>query len=201
MKAIYLLISFILFSSCSQSNEKPQQGAAFKTVFIDFAKVRAQVPKDYIRTSLDEYESILLASDREQSLKDFDLRSISTLRSMPVSTQLYLDSTNYGNHILFQEGEHVKLTKSIAGQYLHMLNKQLEQTWGNAGLVYELKDKKFFSNRDAKVIKIKFKVTYNDFQKYVTQYIISGRAKTIGVIFSTVEDTDADELMKRININ
>ncbi len=201
MKSIHILITFILFLSCSPSEDNAQENEAFKTIVIDFARVKAQVPVSYVRTNLDEYESMLLESDREQALKDIDLRANNNLKSIPVKTQLYLDSTNYGNHILFQEGEHVKLTKELVGQYLHILNKQLEQSWGEAGLHYELQDKRFFSNREAQVIKIKFKVSYNDFQKYVTQYIISGRAKTIGVFSSTIADTDADELMKRIQIN
>lgn len=200
MKSIYLIIIALLLESCSQGKNDGINNDAYKTVTIEFANIQAQVPKVYVRSSIENYENKILESDREQFLKDLDLQSLNGLKDLPIATEVYLDSTNFLNQIYFQEGEYVKLTKPIAQQYLQMLKEHLEQSWTKLGLTYDLKEKKFFSNGDWQVIKIKYKIDFRSYQKYQTQYILSGRTKTIGLIISTVEDTDTDEIFGRIKI-
>ena len=200
MKAKLLVIAIVFFVSCSSGDEKQITNNAFKNVTLDFAEVEAQVPKNYVRTSFDEYERIINESETEQYLKDINLQNINKLRSVPVAIELYLDSSNYVNQIYFQEGEYVKLDKSIAQQYLQVLRGQVEQSWETLGIGYQLKEKKFFSNKDLQVIQIKYKLDLYGSEKYFTQYIISGRRKTIGVMINNKSDIDTEEILKGVKM-
>ncbi len=200
MKTILPILIVLLLTSCLQSKDEKTNSDLYKTVSLKFAKILVQVPANYVRSSFDEYEKKLIESDRDEFLKGLDLQSLNGLRSLPVAIEIYADSTNFLNYILFQDGEHVMLTKPIAQQYLQVLKGHLERSWGSLGLSYDLKEKKFFSNGNSQVIKIKYKTAIRDYKKYQTQYIVSGRTKTIGVIVSTVQDIDSDDIVGRIKM-
>lgn len=72
---------------------------------------------------------------------------IENLKLMPTEFVIYADRENYENCFWIQSGEYVDFDKSIASQYIGMLEKQVSQDWSSLGLDYERLEKEIFRNR------------------------------------------------------
>lgn len=184
-----------MFSSCGQT-DKTKEKDDLKKVTIDFAEAVIEIPDFYRLISPDDLKNELLSSDKPNNVIQTSIQKIEKLKSMPTDFIIYADTANFENNLWFQEGEHVRLTKSLSQQYLGMLEKQLGQTWTPQGIEYERIESKFISRSNNQVIKLKYKLTHDDFSRFTTQYIVSGKSKTIGIVVNDLSLKDYEILIK-----
>jgi hypothetical protein len=202
MKKIIIALGILILAGCgnSTSQNRPLEfnDQDFKKVNVDFLAQEILIPKNYVETTLGEMWEKLLEIKRETKFVNAVKEGIEKLKLMPTEFVIYADKENYENCFWIQSGEYVDFNKSIASQYIGMLEKQLGQEWSSLGLNYERLEKRYLKTKKSKIIKVKYKQEYEGQEKYQTQYIVTKNYKTFGIVVSNYENIDFEEIVKRI---
>ena len=198
-QVLYLLSIIFLVNSCGQSS-RSVHSQDLQTVTIDFADAEIKMPKNYKQVSPDELKKILISSDKPHDVVQANIRKIETLKTFPTDFIIYSDTTNAENNIWFQEGEHISLTKSLSEQYLSALEQQLQKEWTPQDIEYDRVESKYFAGSNAQIIKLKYKLTHESFSQYTTQYVISTRTKTMGIVINSQTLADYESMVKGMKI-
>lgn len=185
--------------SCGENRDNISD-SDLKRISIDFANAKMNLPKSFQQTSFSEYRQKLINSNKPNDVIESSLVKLEQMQSIPQKIILFTDTSNFDNAIWFQEGEHVNLTKSLAQQYMRLLDENLVKQWTPQGIKFSKIDSKYFNGKNAKVIKLKYKLTDNISTRFSTQYIISTNSNTWSITVSNITDQDFEQLVKKIKI-
>lgn len=169
-------------------------------VKLDFANAEIPMPKSYVRKNLKTLEEEIKNSDATKEEKEEDLKFVHVLMSQPNGRDLYLDTITQGDFIFFTTGIEVYVSKEIANQYLSQLDKEMKQNWSKIGFSANLIEGRYMQSDDYKMVKIKYLINNDIYQKYVTQYIITAKQKTIGLLVSSTHGFDLQELIHHMKL-
>lgn len=194
---IFIITSILILSSCTQP-VKTINRKELQKVRIDFASAKMDIPKSYKLTSPDELLNALYLMDITDMLIQSSIQKIQAIKTFPTAFIIYADTINFDNSIWFQEGEHIHLTKTISQQYLQILEQQFQSEWTPQGIDYERVDSKFLTGKNMQILKLKYKLSYDSFSKYTTQYIVSSKSHTFGIIVNNRTEDDYEDLVKQI---
>ncbi|HYF66655.1 MAG TPA: hypothetical protein VD884_00905 [Ohtaekwangia sp.] len=194
-KLFYILIILSL-TACGKGGGFDENDD-LQLVKIEFANSTIGIPKNYKLKSPEEIKESLLNSSKRYSEISETIQKLDYIKSIPTEFQIYVDTLNYDNNIWFQEGQYVRLTKSLSQQYLSALETQLQKQWTPQDIKYERLESKFLSGTHAQLIKLKYKLSRESSSTYTTQYLISSNSKTIGVIINNVGPDDMENLVSR----
>jgi hypothetical protein len=145
-------------------------------------------------------KEFLVNSDKPEDVIQASVQKIETVKTLPTDFIIYSDTTNFENNIWFQEGEHVPLTKSLSQQYLGMLEHQLQKEWTPQGIKYDRVESKYFSGRNNQIIKLKYKLIHQSFSRYTTQYLISTKTQTMGIVINSLTLSDYESMVTEMKI-
>jgi hypothetical protein len=172
-------------------------GARLQTVAVGFANASMEIPLSYKRVPVEELENLLINSGIPEDLK----QKLAFVNAFPAHFIIYSDTTNLQNMIWFQKGEHITLTKGLAQQYLSMLEQQLEGQWKPYGIDYDRVGSNFISENNIKILKLQYKLNHQGLVRYATQYLVSTKTQTIGVIVNGLTSNDFESSVRRLKIN
>lgn len=196
---LYFLSIILLFISCGKKINSDGEG--FQTVTIDFANARMEMPHSYKHVSVEELENLVMNSSGPEDLKQLQIQKFELVKAFPEQFIIYCDTANSENTIWLQKGEHITLTKHIAQQYLGMLEQQLEAQWKPYGIEYDRMENNYVSVNDIQIIKIKYRLNHQDLERYTTQYLISTKTQTMGIIVNGIDLNDYENNVKRLKIS
>lgn len=198
-----LLIVFTsgLFSSCeddiineinkavseSFTNNEKTEFQENTSINVDFAKIKIQLPKYYVKTSHEELTSVIDFIDENTQIH---LNNIKEFEKSNKGFIIFVDSSNVFNQLLILGAEHTYFDKKTAGQYLYLLERQLENEWIPRNIQYTRLESNYLSNSNVRILKVKYETIINEFTNYTTQYIITTAKKSFSilVINNTGED-------------
>jgi hypothetical protein len=172
----------------------------FQTVNIDFANAKMEMPRSYKRVSVEELENLLVNSGGPEDLKQLQIGKFELVKAFPAHFIIYSDTANSENTIWFQKGEHITMTKSIAQQYRGMLEQHLEEQWKPFGIEYDRMESIYISANDIQIIKLKYMLNYQDLERYTTQYLISTKTQTWGIIVNGITASDYEDNVRRLKV-
>ncbi|HEY9083138.1 MAG TPA: hypothetical protein VIN73_07375 [Vicingaceae bacterium] len=154
---------------------------------IDFAKIKIQLPKYYFKTNHEELTSVIDFIDENTQIH---LNNIKEFEKSNKGFIIFVDSSNVFNQLLILGAEHTYFDKKTAGQYLYLLERQLENEWIPRNIQYTRLESNYLSNSNVRILKVKYETIVNEFTNYTTQYIITTAKKSFSilVINNTGED-------------
>jgi hypothetical protein len=182
------------------SVDKSMVTESTRTVSIDFANASIELPKSFELTTTDDLKFALINSNKSDKIIQTNLQKIEAIENFPFAIIIYSDTSNFENNIWFQQGEHFQLTKELSKHYINLVEKQLKLDWSYQGIDYERVEGKYLSNKNAQIIKLKYKLTLEGETRFTTQYLISTRTQTIGVIINNMTTIDFENLIKGIRV-
>jgi hypothetical protein len=195
---LYFLSLILLFISCEKRKTLDAEG--LQTVTIGFANASMEMPRFYRDIPVEVLENLLGNSGEPDDLKQLQIQRLELVKAFPAHFIIYTDSTNLANQIWFQKGEHIVLTKHIAQQYLSMLEHQLEEQWNPYGVDYNRMESRYISTPNGQIIKLKYKIYHQDQMRFSTQYLISTRTQTMGIIVNGIDSMDYEDNVRRLKI-
>ncbi len=200
MKQLITIISILcLLFSCGKTDALKQED--LQEITLDFSETVIEIPRSYELISLNKLKEKLIALGKTNNITLDDILNIEKLKSISRSFIVYADTTNSENNIFFQEANYTELTGSSAQEYLDLLEKHTAHMWKNKKVSFEKIESEFISDEDCKIIKLKYKLTHDNFSRFGTQYIISSKLKTIGITVNSLTSEDYEALIRKLKMN
>lgn len=209
-RLLFSLITFLLYvivlTSCDDGNilklnkaitdslSKQEQPITqeLTSVTIDFAKIKIQLPKYYFISNHEELISIIDLIDENTQIQ---LNNIKEFEKSNKGFIIFVDSNNVFNQIMIFGAEHTYFDKKTAGQYLYLLERQLENEWIPRNINYTRLESNYLSNSNVRILKVKYETIINNHTNYTTQYIITTAKKSFSII---VNDNTGKDFQKNI---
>lgn len=176
----------------SFSNQDQTITEEFTNVTIDFAKIKIQLPKYYFKTDHEELTSIIDFIDENTQIQ---LNNIKEFEKSNKGFVIFVDSSNVFNQIMIFGAEHTYFDKKTAGQYLYLLERQLENEWIPRNINYTRLESNYLSNSNVRILKVKYEIIINNITNYTTQYIITTAKKSFSIV---VNNTTIEDFQKNI---
>lgn len=199
MNRLFCILTIVCFTACYKT-DKSKEIDDLQVVKIEFANATIGIPQRYKLTSPEELKEGLLNSGKQYSEISETIQKIDAIKSIPTAFEIYVDTLNFDNNVWFQQGEHVRLTKSVSQQYLAVLETQLQKQWTPQGIKFERIESKYLSGTDVHLVKLKYKLTREGLSTYTTQYLVSSNSTTLGVVINNANSDDLERLIRGIRI-
>ncbi len=201
MKYILLIVLLVSFG-CQNKAEKSVGFSSenYKEFTVDFLNATVLLPKTYEKLTADELKNKLLALVENPDQADFINQGFENLKKSPFGFAVFADKDDCTSYIWVRQGEFVPLDKTLANQYLGMVSARVEQDWGGIGMDYERLENRFIQTDESKIIKIKYRTELDNRIGYHTQYVITSKIKTFDFLVVSNQNTDLENLIKRINV-
>ncbi|PCI98513.1 MAG: hypothetical protein COB15_05630 [Flavobacteriales bacterium] len=197
MKNFLFILSIFIATGCGEDNTINYN---LKTIEIRFAKAKMDIPNSYIKSSPDELIEEVKRSDLPEPIVKSRIQFYETIKSYKLKSLVFTDTTNIGNKIMIQEGEHVMLTKKISQLYAGKLEQELEKNWLTQGVGYKRIEIKFSKGGTTQLVKLKYNIIFGDYSNYTTQYIITTLKKTLAITVTSTSKEDYEDLIKGMKI-
>lgn len=185
-----LLLLFIA-SSCQSNTENKN----FEKHHIDFINASIFLPKEYKKITIDNLVSKIEENSVDNTVKNYHIQYYKKLKTTPYKFDFIIDTTDEGNLISFQSSKYFDFNKNIVSLYLDMLESQSYAIERDVGKKYERIESEYTENNGVKIIRVKYKETYKDWIGYKTQYIITTKLKTFGIIILNRNNIDYKNLV------
>ena len=183
-------INKTITDSFSKQDKKITQ--EFTSITIDFAKISIELPKYYFKTNHEELTSIIDFIDENTQIQ---LNSIKEFEKSNKGFIIFVDSNNVFNQIMIFGAEHTYFDKKTAGQYLYLLERQLENEWIPRNINYTRLESNYLSNSNVRILKVKYETIINNITNYTTQYIITTGKKSFSIV---VNNSTSEDFQKNI---
>ena len=183
-------INKTITDSFSKQDKKITQ--EFTSITIDFAKIRIELPKYYFKTNHEELTSIIDFIDENTQIQ---LNNIKEFEKSNKGFIIFVDSNNVFNQIMIFGAEHTYFDKKTAGQYLYLLERQLENEWIPRNINYTRLESNYLSNSNVRILKVKYETIINNITNYTTQYIITTGKKSFSIV---VNNSTSEDFQKNI---
>ncbi len=185
--------------SCGKKDTLKQED--LQEITLDFSEAVIEIPKSYELISLNKLKEELIDLGKTNNITQEDILNIEKLKSISTNFTVYADTANSENNIFFQEANYTELTESAAQGYLNLLEEHIAHTWRNKKVTFEKIESEFISDEDRKIVKLKYKLTHDNFSRFGIQYIISTKSKTIGITISSLTSEDYEALIRKLKMN
>lgn len=115
---------------------------------------------------------------------------------MGQTVEIFIENGNYRNNISFQKGNYVELTKEAVEVYVDLLENRLFVESESFGVERKRLESKFLKYGISKVVKVKYLQTYGEEKIYLTQYLVTYKVNTFGIIVASESDNDYQYILK-----
>ncbi|MEC3906149.1 hypothetical protein VOI54_03910 [Tamlana sp. 2201CG12-4] len=191
MKNILLIFILITFISCK--SDKKEIAPEFKDSnlqLVEFLEKKIYLPKGFKKSSIEMFAELIENSPNKNELTEYELRKLENFKKMGESIEIFIQEDNYRNNISFQLGDYVQLTKEAVEVYVDLLENHLFVESESFGVERKRLESKFLSYGNSKVVKVKYLQTFGVEKIYLTQYLVTYKLKTFGIIISSETDND-----------
>src|SRR5688500_5131132 len=189
MRLAAAIATIIFLSACGHLTDNSEITTA-KEIDISFTPAKIKIPKQYKQHSPGELKKIIENSGGPADLIAMRTSKIDGLANSNIGFDIYVDTTNTENTILFMQGTGVRLTPSLIQEYLTLIDQQLTKSWTPYGFQFKIVDSKIFTNNGIDFLKVKYEVTYQDSKTHLTQYLVTQNKKGIGVLVDNEGSAD-----------
>ncbi|MBW6482383.1 MAG: hypothetical protein K0B10_04915 [Vicingaceae bacterium] len=210
LSLLFLLISVISIScddyvvhkinktiTDSFSKQDKKMIKEFTSITIDFAKIKIELPKYYFKTNHEELTSIIDFIDENTQIQ---LNNIKEFEKSNKGFIIFVDSNNVFNQIMIFGAEHTYFDKKSAGQYLYLLERQLENEWIPRNINYTRLESNYLSNSNVRILKVKYETNINNITNYTTQYIITTAKKSFSIVVNNSTNEDFQKNIAAIKL-
>lgn len=194
-----ITLCFCLFISCRQS-EKIVSNPNLQRVSIYFANAHIDIPRSYRLTTPDQMGIYMHKSGMPEKVIAQNIHILEALKGSSIAFLIYADTADFQKNIWFMDIKNVHLTKMMSQQYLGMAEQRLKETWTPLGVEYKRVESRFETGADARLLKLKYKLTKGKFIRYTTQYIISTNKQSLGIMINNSTPEDFESLVTKMTI-
>lgn len=198
----WLLMIVIGLLSC---NEAPK-----KTVVDDFdygmtytfdipeSGVSLVLPNEYVKTTIEEYKSLLESSELAPEIIENQFMALSNINFSFPNFDLLVDTSTYENLIwIIRKGPHIELNTETSKLAVELFTQRTPRD-NKIVQKEELLGQKLVSRRWYKYVQWNVKQEYVHGVRYFTHYLISTNSITFGISFMNKENDDFKEYINRI---
>ena len=185
----------ILFINCSPKIETEQS----KLWNLKRLESSIKLPNEFKPISVEKYiEKLKKIPNSSNSGSNFQLEQV---KKESMKYQLFYDTTSFVNNILLLElEEHIMIDKATATGYVSMLEQDLYQSYLQGGIEYNRLELKYYGKIDLQMITIRYKITKDEMSKYISQFIVSTKNKTIGVTTQNLSNINFRKVVNTLKI-
>lgn len=197
MKNILLTLILLIFINCkSDEKEIPTEFKDSNLQLIEFLEKKIYLPKDFKRSSIETVAELVKNSPDVNELSEYELQKLENLKKMEQTVEMFIKNDNYKNNISFQSGNYVELTKEAVEVYVDLLENHLFVESKSFGVERKRLESKFLTYGISKVVKVKYLQTFGEEKIYLTQYLVTYKLKTFGIIIASESDNDYQYILK-----
>lgn len=197
MRPTLLLLSLILIIGCkSEKKETLSENNNTKLHLIEFLKTQIHFPANYEKTSIDKVTETFTQIPTPNGYEASYMNGLQNLKNFNVEFEVFCEKENYMNSIWFMLGEYIPLDKSMVSTYVTMLEQTLLPQTEKFGIEYNRLERKFISNKNTKIIKVKYEQILNGNKRYLTQYLVTHKLKTFSFVVSNEKNVDYQFMTK-----
>lgn len=197
MKNILLTLILLIFINCkSDEKEIPTEFKDSNLQLIEFLEKKIYLPKDFKRSSIETVAELVKNSPDVNELSEYELQKLENLKKMEQTVEMFIKNDNYKNNISFQSGNYVELTKEAVEVYVDLLENHLFVESKSFGVERKRLESKFLTYGISKVVKVKYLQTFGEEKIYLTQYLVTYKLKTFGIIIASESDNNYQYILK-----
>lgn len=164
---------------------------------IHFAKILIKLPHSFNEfTSKDLTNKV---TELEENTTAY-IESIKKFESSKYGFKLFIDTLDFSSQIMFFGQEHLFIDKQTSGQYLTLLERQLENEWIPQGISFKRLESNFFSGKTVGILKIKYEINSNNITSFKTQYIVTTNKNTFGILVNKSDSEDFQNLITSMKL-
>ncbi|WP_418512021.1 hypothetical protein [Corallibacter sp.] len=197
MKNILLTFIILIFLSCkSDKNEIPPEFKDSNLQLVEFLEKKIYIPKDFKKTSIETVAELIKNSPDLNELSEYEFQKLENFKKMGQTVEMFIKDGNYKNNISFQSGNYVELTKEAVEVYVDLLENHLFVESESFGVERKRLESKFLTYGISKVVKVKYLQTFGEEKIFLTQYLVTYKLKTFGIIVASESDSDYQYILK-----
>lgn len=199
MKQLIIALT-VCISIAGCTPKKKETNPYFKKINIPFAEAQIDIPKEFELISADDFILKIKSLELDNNNSKLEIARLERIKSYPLPSLIYLDSTNIDNRIYFQKMEHILLDKTLSQFYVGKLEQQLESNWVTEGIDFVRLESKFSKGKTTQLIKIRYRLQQNGIDSYSSQYIITTQKQTMIITFYSVDPYDFGNVISKLMI-
>ncbi|UII23148.1 hypothetical protein [Fulvivirga ligni] len=174
--------------------------AGVKRIKVPFAAASIHVPASYNVTTINAYQELLNNVESPNELAKGASQALEQLKSSNYKTAMLVDSTDARKVIFFQQGDYIPMTASLAAEYLILLSQTVKKNWALQNIKCTRIKDKYISWKDAKIVKIKYKLEVESYNMYTTHYLITANNRTWALNINSPDEEDFEDLLTSIKL-
>ncbi len=197
MKNILLTFILLVFLSCkSDKKEIPSEFKDSNLQLVEFLEKKIYLPKDFEKTTIETVAELIKNSPDLNELSEYEIQKLENFKKMGQTVEIFIKNGNYRNNISFQKGNYVELTKEAVEVYVDLLENRLFVESEQFGVERKRLESKFLNYGISKIVKVKYLQTFGEEKIYLTQYLVTYKLKTFGIIVASESDNDYQYILK-----
>lgn len=197
MKNILLTFILLLFLGCkSDKKEIPSEFKDSNLELVEFLEKKIYLPKDFEKTTIETVTELIKNSPELNELSEYEIQKLENFKKMGQTVEIFIKNGDYRSNISFQKGNYVELTKEAVEVYVDLLENRLFVKTESFGVERKRLESKFLNYGISKVVKVKYLQTFRDEKIYLTQYLVTYKLKTFGIIVASESDNDYQYILK-----
>ncbi|MFD2724599.1 hypothetical protein [Hyunsoonleella rubra] len=197
MKKVLLTLTLLIFLNCkSDKKELPAEFKNSKLHLIEFLEKKIYLPNEFEKSTIETVVEIIKNSPDQNELSEFELNKLNSFKKMGETVEIFIKNDNYKNNISFQPGNYVELTKEAVEVYVDLLENHLFVESESYGIKRKRLESKFLKYGISSIVKVKYHQTFNEEELYLTQYLVTYKLKTFGIIVTSETDNDYQYILK-----
>ncbi len=182
MKKLLLLLLLLGITNCD-SNQKKRSNTVDKSNFhrVEFLDMNVFLPDNFKKSSYEAYTELIKNETDLDTLTNYELERLNNLKQMDDGHELFIYDGDYLNTITFQSSPYFDFDKSAVSFYVNQLESINFVEPRSRGIEFDRLESKFLKYGNSKIIKVKYRQTFGNKIRFLTQYIITYKLKTFGI--------------------
>lgn len=192
-----ILIFLIIIVSC-ESNNKTQPNPLNQNNYhlVEFLDKKVYLPDNFKKTTFETFEELIKSKTDLDTLSNYEFERINSLKNLDNSIELFVGNNDFQNNISFQESPYFDFDKDAVALYVDILENNLFLEPKSRGIEFERLESKFLRYGLSKIIKVKYLRKFEFEEIYLTQYLVSYKLKTFGIIVANKHGNDYQFILK-----